>query len=476
MTRRTTDRLVSPVEGWDEVIVTHSDCVCNEMRALHHRHQKMAPRPSEVGVRRLRTKARELFLVDGVERVVPKKREQVLSHYAGRQLAEFKRALESLKERPVCARDAEVKMFLKDDKYVEGYAKIKAPRCIQYRDKRYCLELARYLQIIEGRVYGAVDRYGHRLIAKGRNLNQRGGDLAAKATEFSSPLFLLLDASNFDAHVDSALLKVEHDIYIKSTKKSARGALKWLLARQLVNKGRTKNGTTYVTPGTRMSGDMNTGLGNSILMAAMLESYLDDSGVEGAVYVDGDDSVVIIDAAHQGKLLPVAPYFESFGMEMKLEITDEFSKVDFCQCRPVNVDGHWVLCRDPSRVMVRPLWTTRVMGEKLAGRYLKGLGLGEVAVNWGLPLGAALGKQLYELGEGKPWAFEYHPGMKMREYGRLDSPDPSDATRMSYYEAWGIPPDEQEAVERSIRSISRANTSMVDALRADTVGPGYDRR
>nr|APG76373.1 hypothetical protein 3 [Shahe isopoda virus 5] len=446
------------------------------MRALHHRHQKTAPAPTREGLAMLKKKVHELFVVEGVPGVIPKPREAVLEHYSGRQLAEFTRALRSLGERPVCARDADVKMFLKDDKYVPEYAQIKAPRCIQYRDKRYCLELARYLQIIEGRVYGAEDAFGHRLIAKGRNLAQRGADLWAKANEFADPLFLLLDASNFDAHVATGLLKIEHSTYIKNTKKSARHMLRWLLKQQLINRGRTKNGTTYLTPGTRMSGDMNTGLGNSILMAGMLECYLEKCGIKGAVYVDGDDSVVVVERQQQHKLLPVAPFFLQFGMEMKYEATNEFSQVDFCQCRPVQVDGKWVLSRDPKRVLTRPLWTTREMGDKLAGRYLKGLGLGEIAVNWGLPLGSVLGARLYEIGEGKPWSYEFHPGMKAREYGRIDTPQPSWATRMSFFEAWGISPEEQEAIERSIRSIHRTPTLPQDLLEGDTLGPGFDRR
>jgi len=475
-TKRATSRLVSEVAGWEGCIVTHSDCVCNEMRALHHRHQKDAPVPSAEGVCRLRRTINRLFTEGVEERVIPKPRERVLDHYNGRQLAEFTRALRSLRERPVVARDAEVKMFLKDDKYVPEYARIKAPRCIQYRDKRYCLELARYLQLIEGRVYGACDAFGHRLIAKGRNHHQRGADILAKSGEFADPYYLLLDASNFDAHVSGELLKLEHGVYKSLTKKSARQRLRWLLKLQLVNRGRTKNGTTYTTPGTRMSGDMNTGLGNSILMAGMLETFLEDSGVRGAVYVDGDDSVVVIDRIDVCKLLPVKEYFLSFGMEMKFEATSELSKVDFCQCRPLWVDGSLVMSRDPSRVLVRPLWTTRTMGSRLAGRYLRGLGLGEIAVGWGQPLAAALGKQLYSLGEGKPWSYEYHPGMKAREYGRLDSPMPSFETRMSYFETWGISPEEQVATERSISQLSRVPTSGTDFICSETLGPCYASR
>jgi len=475
MTKRTTGRLVSEVEGWAGTIVTHSDCVCNEMRALHHRHQKAAPPPTREGVALLRAKSEQLFLGDG-EKVIPKSREAVLDHYSGRQLAEFQRALRTLKERPVCAKDAMVKMFLKDDKYSLDVAKSKAPRCIQYRDKRYCLELARYLQIIEGRVYGASDRFGHRLIAKGRNPAQRGADLWAKASEFSDPYFLLLDASNFDAHVAAELLRVEHKVYEKITKKSARGMLRWLLKLQITNKGRTKNGTTYTTVGTRMSGDMNTGLGNSVLMASMLECYLDACGVPGATYVDGDDSVVVISRSDVPKLVPVREFFLQFGMEMKHEATSEFSQVDFCQCRPINVDGHWVLSRDPSRVLVRPLWTTRTMGHRLEGRYLKGLGLGEVAVNWGVPIGSTLGRRLYELGEGRPWSYEFHPGMKTREYGRLDSPAPSLATRLSYFEAWGITPEEQQSIEASMSRMRRERVGHAEFSLADVDGPSYASR
>jgi len=231
------------------VVYTHSDCVCNEVTALLGRHQaKVPPGPSPSVTTDLCA-----VLKPYVQHVSPWTYEQVILSYPSTRRKPLVKAHQSLLTDPVQKSDATIKMFLKDDKYTTDKPH-KAPRCIQYRSKRYCLALSRHLKPIEHMCYEMLDGYGTRIIAKGRNSYQRAQDLLDKSLAFSNPTYLLLDHSNFDAHCSIPLLTVEHEFYNRC---SGDPELKQLLRWQMTNRGYTKNNTNYYTPGTRMSGDMN---------------------------------------------------------------------------------------------------------------------------------------------------------------------------------------------------------------------------
>lgn len=470
-TKRTTRRLATGPEG--SIVYTHSDCVCNEMLALLNRHQVGGlPTPSCEVVRRLKA----VLGSYPVPELVRMTRREVIECYTGSKRKELERAAESLAKEPVCERDSWVKMFLKDDKYVWGIEgkqsasghstlsnDMKAPRCIQYRSKRYMLELARYLRPIEHWVYGLRDEYGTRIVAKSRNSHQRAADLWEKSSHFSQPAYILLDHSKFDAHVSLPLLGVEHWFYRRFF--PDRGFAR-LLAWQNTNRGITKNGTRYYTPGTRMSGDLNTGLGNCVCNYAMLQDWLNQAGVQGSIYVDGDDSVVIVDASVLSLLLGcsggIRAHFLQYGMETKFDVVHVWEKVDFCQTRPVWDGTAWRMVRDPERLLTRTMWTTRKYGPKFTKRLLMSLGLCELACNQGLPIGQALATGLIAAGEGKLWKLvdNYHrakdeawaPG---RARVRAVLPE----TRESYARAWDIPIARQLEIESALQLSVSAHTA-----------------
>lgn len=450
------------------IVYTHSDCVCNEMLALLNRHQKggMTPPPPAV-VQRLKDTMRTRLL-----RAAPLEKRsysEVMGHYAGPKRKALLIARAELIGDPVKREDSWVKMFLKEDKYtIDGgsdlghkiggpsttYNDMKAPRCIQYRTKRYQLELARFLQPVEKMVYGWEDAYGVPIIAKSRNSHQRAQDLLAKSLEFEDPVFFLLDHSKFDAHCSPELLSVEHWFYDQVyDDRLLRRLMEW----QLTNKGITKNHTKYFTPGTRMSGDLNTGLGNCIINAAMLQDWLNQAGVPGTFYVDGDDSVVIVGRRHAEQLRMcgggVKEHWLSYGMETKCEVVYEWEDVDFCQCKPVFDGQSWRMLRDPSRLMSRTMWTCKKLPPRIIPRYVKSLGMCELAVGYGMPIAQALAQALIKAGSGKYWSKTDH---HMRVRGEYYSPTRSRArevtaaARESYHRAWGITPEQQVEIEAGI--------------------------
>jgi len=196
LTRRYSRRILAGMPTTGDIVVTHSDCVCNEELALSCRHQARVPVANRAW--------RELWVDPQMcDRVAPWARRRIVDRLDGAKRREMERAYKSLGTDPLEPHDAKVRMFLKADKYECGDAwKAKAPRCIQFRSKRYGLELSRYLHPIEADVYEkTLDVSGTQVFAKGRNSLQRAADLEKKAQSFSQPTFLLMDQSNWDAHV-----------------------------------------------------------------------------------------------------------------------------------------------------------------------------------------------------------------------------------------------------------------------------------
>jgi hypothetical protein len=405
-----------------------------------------------------------------LEPVLPWSRERVIKHNHGAKRKLLERAYQDLQSNPLEQRDSKVRMFLKADKYEFGPDwKPKAPRCIQFRSKRYGLELSRFLHPIEADVYNnTLDASGTPVFAKARNSTQRAQDLAAKAAEFSHPVFVLLDQSNWDAHVNKTLLAYEHDLYLRKCRSTN---LRGLLNKQLLNEGATKNGTTYSTTGTRMSGDCNTALGNCVINYGLLSTWTREAGVKACFYVDGDDSVVVVDRSQRERLegLDAKAWFLKWGMESKVETTETFEHCEFCQCRPVWDGVGWRMVRNPKRVMVRSAWTVQPHPPAFYPRLVASVGRCELACNLGIPVLQALAYKMVEAGgkHHKVWRLinQYHRAKSEAwhpERALAGVREVTSESRASFAEAWGISPAEQLAMEAS--ELSLGDTTEADWL------------
>lgn len=442
-------------EGFDElnegIVYTHKSCVCNERVALEQRHQV------DDGSRYTSNVNLKKYLRPFIGLVSPVSEEHIISRCSGEKRNLMLQAQSTLQLDPVDKRDSKVKMFLKDDKYLMGTEWVGdaigvevekpeygAPRCIQYRNKRYCLRLATYLHAIEEHVYKQRDEYDTLVFAKSRNLSQRAQDLFEKWSLFVKPKALLLDHSKFDAHCSLPLLKLEHWFYGKcNDSPELADLLRW----QLYNVGRTKNDTRYGTTATRMSGDQNTGLGNSLINYAILKAFVCHYKLKASIYVDGDDSVVIFEDS--GQEWDNMDFFKQFGMKTKFSTTTNFSHVEFCQTRPVYDGQAWHCVRNPYRLLVRTPWTVKERWAKRRNDYLASIGRCEMALGMGLPIGQYLGSTLAALSSRHVTTdLEYVARRQYVKPLKAKVVPPTAECRASYEEAWGVSPDMQERIEK----------------------------
>lgn len=368
----------------------HHACSCNEEIAICNRVCGTVPHPSPLGLQELRVASKRISSC--LPKTVPDDYGVLPNLYSGAKKRRYEDATRRVLETGITANDATITMFIKDER-LNPITKINPdPRAIQFRDSKFCVEVARFLKPIEHHLYelqGTVHSGlpTSRLIGKGLNQVERAKLLKKKLSHFANPAILSLDASRFDQHVDYEVLKIEHSVYLRCCPDKH---FEWLLSLQLVNRCFTKNGFSYVTHGKRMSGDMNTALGNCIIMVTCVIAFMTRFDVRWDILDDGDDCLLIIERTHLEQVVALAPeVFLSYGQEIKIEkIAFDLPSVSWCQSSPIEyLPGKWKFARDPFKTMSCDLsgskWKCSLEARR---RLLSSLGLCELILNLGVPI------------------------------------------------------------------------------------------
>lgn len=434
------------------LVYTHNACSCNELIALKFRHQ-VKTMDWDFSESLYKTILFSIFnkLFGSYEL---KTRLDVVNQYKGRWKKRYYNAMVSLDRKPISRSDFFVNMFVKDDKETT-YAE-KAPRAIQYRNSRGALEMARFTQAFEHDVYQMKDSFGTYMFGKGVNMHDIAQDLFVKSTKFYQPAYICLDASKFDAHVSVDILKIVRDMYIALCRHKCESQyVKWLFRHTFVNYGFSRHGIRFKTRGTRMSGDMDTGLGNTIIMYTNIAILMYVSGVtKWSSTVNGDDSVLIVENSAVTSVLSNMGVFKKLGFDMKVDVYHDFNDIDYCKCKPLFTDYGWVMCREPKRVITRFGWSTKKMGKVALRKYLYTIGMCESAVSFGIPMLHAMARKSV-VAAGKCDNLEVNRKKeKQMENQRFwlnkGNSVISIKTRENFYNLWGISITDQLKFEKSV--------------------------
>lgn len=399
----------------------------------------------------------------------PLTHQQFVESYKGRKKTIYENALKELHLGKCSPKeDAKVNVFIKHEKTDRTSKQDPVPRVISPRNPRYNIRVGRYLKPIEERIFKSLGKlFGHRTVMKGMDVRETARILRQKWDMFSDPVAIGLDASRFDQHVSVPALRYEHSIYLDCFKqKKHKDRLKKLLDLQLRNEciGYAEDGIiSYTTEGTRMSGDMNTSLGNCVLMCSMIHAYLLHKGVKGQLANNGDDCVVFMER-NQLSLFSdgLFDWFWDMGFNMAIEEpVDEFGKLEFCQCKPVFDGCLWVMCRNPiSSIAKDSVLLKSGVNENFFRLWLNAIGEGGLSIAGGLPVFQSFYQMCVRNGIGSykaqgtgkvvaletmehlPW-FMREMGLKGFEKSRPITPE----ARATFWESWGFTPDCQLALE-----------------------------
>lgn len=384
-----------------------------------------------------------------------------LSSYVGKQKTVYSNAVKSLLIKPVEASDAKVSCFVKVEKINFSDKPDPAPRVICPRNPRYHVSIGPTIKSIEKEMYKRIDLvFKSPTVFKGMNAYTRGKNLRAKWERFNSPIAVGLDASRFDQHISQVALEWEHTHYVPYDNTCK---FKWLLKQQLTNHCtyRGRDGKfSYTTSGTRCSGDMNTSLGNVLIMCALIYSYMNFIHVDKYELAnDGDDCVLIIEKDDEDRFhSQVISWFEAMGITMKVEPSvDVFERVDFCQSRPVWTSDGYIMVLNPRSGLAKQCLSIKPLdSEKLLKRWLATTGVGGMSLAGQIPIWQEFyqhnirGSEGAKIITGDPTQSSGFiflcKGMK-RQYGMIHP-----RTRYSFHLAYGISPSEQIAIEERCRA------------------------
>jgi len=414
------------------------------------------PRPETGAFKRLLGKFRTK-LIRRVPRTAKMSADEFLSHYSGRRLTSYSEARDSLYVREIRRVDAFISAFVKAEKIDFTSKANPAPRLIQPRSPRYGLSLGLYIKPIEHAIYRAIDHvFGAPTVAKGLNAVQTGAVMRSHWDEFTHPVAITLDASRFDQHISTDALKWEHSIYLQIF--AGDPELHKLLSWQLVNRGylRTLDGVVkYSAEGGRASGDMNTGLGNVLLMCAMMHAFLSEMTSKFRLLNNGDDCVVMVEKEEAERVMSRAvTWFKKLGFTMKVEgYTDLFEHIDFCQARPVFDGVSYIMVRDPRATLDKDMLSVKpILGETHWKRQITAIAECGLSLAGNMPVLCAF----YDMMDLKQEVTRvYECGMENLSRGMKGGRRaPTAACRDSFYAAFGVTPDEQRALEEFYDSIT----------------------
>lgn len=381
--------------------------------------------------------------------VVPRDEYPLL--YSGRKRALYEGAVSSLSMEAITKADAQVKTFVKAEKINFSSKSDPAPRVIQPRSPRYNVEVGRYLKLFEKKLFESFKRvYKYSVVAKGLNADKTAVLLRENWDSFKEPVAVGLDASRFDQHVSYEALEFEHSVYNGVfNSPELRMLLKW----QLVNEGIgfTNDGKVkYRVKGCRMSGDINTSMGNCLIMSCLVLAYFRSCGLQARLSNNGDDCVVICEKRDLHRMDDIGSWFSKFGFKLTIEKpVGVFEQIEFCQTQPVRVGKSWRMVRNPYTASSKDCVSLLSWEKK------------QDFVDWRNAIGQCGG----ELSKGVPFWEAYYSRLlvgqvnacsaeRIRESGLgymskgCVEAEITQESRYSFYLAFGMLPDIQEALEQ----------------------------
>jgi len=410
--------------------------------------------------------------------------------YFGSKRKVYQRAVDSLAVDPLRAEDAHIQMHMKVEKIVVslGYTdnaiqllESKDPRAIQARTPRFNAQLGRFLKPNEHKIFIGINKLFHELpnssltktVMKGLNASDQGIQIADKWNSFKNPVAIRLDAKRFDQHISVLLLKFEHSVYLSLFKRHCTtdeiNLLRKLLRWQLTNRcyGRAKDGyVKYTLHGNRMSGDMNTGLGNVIIMCGLMFLFIQNvstmlvaaslatpANIHIELVNNGDDCSLIVEREYLDTVeTALSPFFLTYGIEMELEgRAIVLEKLKFCQCHPVWTPDGYRMVRDVRTAMVKDSITILPIRNQADFDAYRGATMGcGLALTSGIPIAQAWYLAIGR-GTGSTRSVSYNCGADYLAHGMDDKISViHEQTRSSFDLAFDCPPDLQLAIEERL--------------------------
>jgi hypothetical protein len=447
----------------------HDNCLSNVERGIlervFFRKGKAVPRPVKGVFRRVMGSS-----LKRLKRILRKRSpisaDEFVECYKGKRHTIYSAARDKFLAVGVKRSDAYLSTFVKAEKINFTAKPDAAPRVIQPRTPVYNVAVGRYLKPLEHDLYRAIDELcGGVTVMKGRNAYDTGQAMYELWSEFDDPVGIGADASRFDQSVSPEALEWEHSLYLYLYNNNPELAL--LLSWQIENRGwaRTPDGVVqYRVRGSRMSGDMNTGSGNVLIMCCVVWSFFQDFRVHGKrikwrLANNGDDCVIVVENRYQTAVAEAFPPFcDALGFKMEMEEPVQvLEEVEFCQTHPVCVGGRWCMVRNLESTLAKDLVSTKPINNERSWNMFRGaIGDCGAALTSGVPIYQDF-YQYLKRGTGGVRARDDGEvtGMMNLARGMRERVVPiTSSTRVSFFRAFGVDPGRQRLIEEVFAATS----------------------
>jgi hypothetical protein len=203
-----------------------------------------------------------------------------------------------------------------------------------------------------------------------------------------------------------------------------------------------------------MSGDMNTGLGNCLIMCALIWSYF-SKRCRMELINNGDDCVVFLeqDDLHHMDNLPA--WFHQMGYTMKVEPTVyDLEKVEFCQTQPVYDGNAYRMVRNPKVCLTKDLISVKNLETESAWKYqCQAISDCGMAAYGDMPIFCEFYKMLNQDHEVSR-SDHLSTGFEFLSSGLNNAnKEVTDEARFSFWKAFDITPDMQTDLEGLYRGL-----------------------
>lgn len=346
------------------------------------------------------------------------------------------------------------------------YQKDSAARGISPRHPLFNIAIGRYIKKMEKKIYKSLQsifRETTPVVSKGYNNVEQAQHLLQKHNKYTDPVWLLFDAERFDEHVSKPMLKWLTSIYNECINdiEFAKWVKRFTNNRIVFqcDNGRIK----FKLKRNRMSGEMDTGLGNTIVSLAILYSFLKKHNLLTKVspYDNGDDLIVGMDRSTLHYFDGYKQHAYELGFRMKVDGPyNTFEEIVFCQTQPV-WDGkqyrmvrQFPLAIDKDCCTVLPITTPKAMDHWFYDIYQ----CGQVLTD-GIPVYSAfysMFKRWNFVKKGFNLDISVNFGEMERQRGLVyTGAEITPEARYSFWLAFGVTPDEQRALEHTYDTMQR---------------------
>jgi len=444
--------------------IVHCNCTHNQRVAITNRVCGKCPHPDHKGVLLLNRAFPHMTRF--LHPTVPNSIYDMPKRHTGAKGLRYTRAAEQYELTGLNRTDSYCKMFVKQERFNPLAKTLPDPRAIQFRGAKYCVAFAAYLRPIEEQLYGITfvsDGVPHtRNVAKGMNSVERAHVLHRKMSHFNDPVVMSLDMSRFDKHVYTQHLRFAHRVYLSCCDDPT---FREILQCQFNTTCFTTSGMKYKVKARRMSGDMDTAIGNILIMLGMVFAVC---RVELKIpkcdcLDDGDDCLILLESEDAPLFMNSAPkLFLHMGMEVKLDapVSSLFSVV-FCQSSIVEFSpGKYKFVRDYKSVISKSFCGVRHWdNEVYRRRVINAIGSCELVINLGVPVLQSFASCLLR-NTGSSDTRYASDGLRQRaarDLKHLGIKNISDVrpveitevARHSFAEAFGLSPTDQIRLERA---------------------------